>query len=632
VKLLFVSHYFYPEVGAAQTRILETAQCLSARGHDVSVLTGFPNYPDGVIAEGYRGHVVLRERIGEVQVIRTAVYPAPNRGFARRLLNHASFALSSIVASPLAGRCSVVIAETPPLFTAVAAVFIAKARRAPLVLNVSDLWPESAVQLGALRNPRAIATAEALERFAYRHSASITVPTAGMRATLLDRGQPADKVVQLPNAVDADRFVVPGTWNTQLRRVIYCGTIGMAQGLDTLIDAAAELKSAHQQFEFLLVGDGAERAELAEKARERGLANVRFVGRVDRERVPELIASADIAVLCLRDVPLFEDALPTKMLEYMAAGRPVVASAAGDVARLLVRAQAGVTCPPEDPAALAAAIRHVASSPERARIMGANGRRYVRAHHSREAFVSALEAIIWRLAGDEREHARIRRVYQSIETSQARRRAWSPTNPGNRRITAALYAAVREALAATGAFPSDGRVLLDVGCGYGDLLGWLSGAGADPSCLRGVDILEERVTAAQRRVAKVAFEAGDARALPYPPRSVDAVLLFTVLSSVLGRDDRRRVALEAIRVLRPGGVILCYDMRYRNPWNLTVRPIGRRELGRLFPRCVVETRSLTLLPPLARRLGRATEALYDPLSAVAPLRTHLLAVVRPAPS
>ncbi|HWF73611.1 MAG TPA: glycosyltransferase family 4 protein [Solirubrobacteraceae bacterium] len=402
MRILFVSHYFHPEVGAPQTRILETAQVLSERGHEVTVLTGFPNYPDGVIPEAYRRHAVMRERIGRIRVIRSAVYPTPNRGFARRLVNHASFALTSILAAPLARRPEVVIAESPPLFTAVSAVVIARAMRAPLVLNVADLWPESAVQLGALSNPRAIRLAELLERFAYRHSAAITVPTAGMRTTIIDGGEPAEKVVHLPNAVDPGRFSGDPPRGSDPRRVIYCGTVGMAQGVGTLIDAARELASGEDgggdRYEFLIVGDGAEREELMRKASEQGLTNVRFEGRVERSKVPGLIASSDLAVLCLRDVPLFQDALPTKLLEYMAASRPVVAAAVGDAARLLERSEAGIACPPEDPSALAASISEATRDPARAEQMGANGRRYVQEHCSRQAFVDRLEAIAGRVA------------------------------------------------------------------------------------------------------------------------------------------------------------------------------------------------------------------------------------------
>jgi glycosyltransferase involved in cell wall biosynthesis len=394
MHLLFVTHYFHPEIGAPQTRILESARLLRERGHRVTVETGFPNYPDGIIPPQYRRAVFRREDLDGIEVRRTAVYPAPNRGFARRIANHASLALTLVPGAAGVRGVDAVIGETPPLFTAASAVAVARLHRAPLLLNVADLWPESAVQLGALSDPRAIAAAERLERFCYAHSAVITVPTAGMRTILVDQGQPADRVVHLPNAVDTDRFAHAGPPPAgSPRRLVYSGTVGMAQGVGTLIDAARELRETGDDVEIQIAGDGAERPELEARAAAEGLERVRFLGRLPRQEIPALIASADMTVVSLRDVPLFEDAVPTKMLEYMASGRAVIAAAAGEAARLVDRAEAGVPCPPEDPHALAAAIRRLAGDPAAAAAMGLNGRRYVEERLSRRAFVDHLEAL-----------------------------------------------------------------------------------------------------------------------------------------------------------------------------------------------------------------------------------------------
>jgi glycosyltransferase involved in cell wall biosynthesis len=412
MRVLFVTHYFHPEVGAPQTRILEAAALLRERGHQVTVLTGFPNYPDGIIPAPYRRRLFMRERLDDIgiDVVRSAVYPAPNRGFARRLVNHASFALSSMLAAPFAGRVDAVIAETPPLFTAVAAVPIAAMHRAPLVLNVADLWPESAVQLGLLSNRAAIKGAELLERFAYARAKAITVPTPGMRSILLERGQPDGKVVLLRNAVDVDRFAIaPGGAVQEPRRVLYCGTVGLAQGVGTLVEAARRLEQEGDQVEVVIAGDGAERAQLEQRASELGLERVRFAGRVARDRIPDLIASADITVMSLRDVPLFQDAVPTKLLEYMAAAKPVVAAAGGQVAEVMRQSGAGIACPPEDPAAMAAAIRTLASDSDRAQAMGLEGRRYVEEHLSRRSFVAQLEQILESLVSVDGDAARVRR-------------------------------------------------------------------------------------------------------------------------------------------------------------------------------------------------------------------------------
>ena len=225
-------------MGASQTRILEAARLLHDRGHQVTVLTGMPNYPDGIIPPEYRRSWRKTEWLDGIRVVRTAVYPAANTGFAKRLVNHVSFALSSLSAVPAVGPTDVIVAETPPLFTAAAAVVISRLLRAPLLLNVSDLWPESAVQLGMLHNRTAIRLAEWVERFAYRYSATVTVPTPGMVRILGERGYGADKVKLLPNAVDIDRFSPSPPTTSELCRATYCGTVGLAQGVGTLLAAA----------------------------------------------------------------------------------------------------------------------------------------------------------------------------------------------------------------------------------------------------------------------------------------------------------------------------------------------------------------------------------------------------------
>jgi glycosyltransferase involved in cell wall biosynthesis len=398
VRVVLLTHYFHPEVGAPQTRLLELAGALSERGHDVTVVTGFPNYPDGVIQSAYRGRRFQVERLGELRVVRTLVYPAPNQGVGRRLLNHLSFALSSIVGAARAERADVVIVETPPLFTAAAGVAVAALKRAPLLLNVADLWPDAAIQFGALRHPTVIRAARALERFAYRHAAVIAVPTPGLERTLLERGYRAEQLIVVPHGVDPARFPLDTDASPVRGRVVYCGTIGMGQSVGTLIDAARMLERADGGHEFIIAGDGAERADLEERARRLGLRSVTFAGRLPRTELPELLASADVTVATQRDLPLLAEALSTKVLEYMAAARPVVAAASGWTAEVVTRAGAGVVCAPEQPAALAEALAQVTADPERARLMGRNGRRYVEANLTREVAVERLDRALASLA------------------------------------------------------------------------------------------------------------------------------------------------------------------------------------------------------------------------------------------
>jgi colanic acid biosynthesis glycosyl transferase WcaI len=399
VRLLFVTHYFHPEVGAAPTRILELAGELASHGHEVTVLTGFPNYPDGVIPPSYRGRRFQVERLGDLRVVRTAVYPAPNRGVVRRLLNHASFALSAVASSRRAGRTDAVIVETPPLFTAAAGVVVARMKRAPLLLNVADLWPDAAIQFGVLRNRVAVGGAKRIERFAYRHADVIAVPTPGLQRVLRERGRPAEQVVLVPHGVDPARFPHAGDARPVRRRVVYCGTIGMGHAVGILLEAARRLEEAGEGHELLIVGDGAERRELEARAGRWGLRGVTFAGRMPREQLPDLLATAEVTVATQRNLPLLADALSTKVLEYMAAARPVVAAASGWTAEVVADAEAGIVCPPEQPAALAEAIAGLTADPGRARAMGLNGRRYVEANLTRRVAVERIESALHSVLG-----------------------------------------------------------------------------------------------------------------------------------------------------------------------------------------------------------------------------------------
>jgi len=206
LRIAFLTHYFPPEVGAPQTRMFELAKQLQERGDEVTVVTAFPNYPTGVVHEGYRGHLAMEERMDGVRVLRRWVFATPNAGFLKRIVNHFSFVFSSLTALPDLGPVDVVFVQSPPLPIGIAALAFARVKRAPFVFNVSDIWPQSAIELGALRNPLAIRAAEALERHVYRRAARVTVPTHGIYDTLAARGMPASKLCLLTNGVDVDAY------------------------------------------------------------------------------------------------------------------------------------------------------------------------------------------------------------------------------------------------------------------------------------------------------------------------------------------------------------------------------------------------------------------------------------------
>lgn len=375
MRATFLTQYYPPEAGAPQARIAALAHGLGARGVEVTVHTCFPHYPDGVIRRPHRNRPLRRERDGEARLIRSAVYPAPNRGFARRLAGHLSFAASALATAPASGPADVVVVETPPLFLAAAAIPYARAKRARLVVNVADLWPDSAIELGALSSPTAIGAARVLERAAYRAATAISCPTEGIVAALERRPESRGKAVLMRPAVDLERFdpaPAPTTPGAPLR-ALYAGTVGMAHGLETLVDAGALLDG---RAEVTIAGDGAEAPALrARLAKDGDRAATRMLGAVPAARIPALYAQTDVAVVILRDRPIFAGALPTKMLEAMAAGRPVVLAAPrGEATALIEREKAGIVVAPENPAALAAALAELAADPGRRAQLGAAGR------------------------------------------------------------------------------------------------------------------------------------------------------------------------------------------------------------------------------------------------------------------
>jgi glycosyltransferase involved in cell wall biosynthesis len=396
VRICFLTHYFPPEAGAPQTRIDLLARTLAARGDAVTVHTGFPHYPSGVISDPYRNQPWQREHRDGFSILRSAVYPAANRGFGRRLTDHASFGLSALATAALSGPVDVVVGETPPLFTAAAGVPYAAVKRAAYVVNVADRWPESAVQLGALRNRRVIAAAAGLERFTYRHADLVTAPTRGIVAALQSVPDVGSKARRLWPVVDLARFSslrteAPDRPGSPLR-LLYAGTVGLAQDLEVLI-RASKLAGA-DVVQTTIAGDGADLDRLRGVIAKQRIDNVALLGPVAAGRVPGLYAAADAAAILLRDLPIFMGALPTKLLEAMAAATPVLLAATGESAELVGAAGAGVVVAPGSVTALADGIRGLAADRASRLRLGRAGRAYAEAHfgadRAGEAWASAL--------------------------------------------------------------------------------------------------------------------------------------------------------------------------------------------------------------------------------------------------
>ena len=409
MRILYVSHYFPPEMGAPAGRVAGLARLWAAAGHDVHVLTGFPHHPTGRIHPDYRQAFrrgFLRENYYGVAVHRTWIYPAPNRGKLRRSLNYGSFMVSAaLVGAVRLPRPDVVVATSPQLLCAAAGALLSLRFRAPLVMEVRDLWPESLVAVGASGSSAPLVRGlEALARGLYGRAAHIVTVTDAQREAIVAGGIAADRVSVIPNGVDREFFDAGAAVQDVSHPngggpfvVTYIGTLGMAHRLETLLDAAAEFRG-DPSVRFRFVGEGARREALERRAREAHLDNVEFAGERPRGEVPRWIAESDACAVLLRRNEVFRTVVPSKMLEIMAVGRPLLLGVDGEARRLLERARAGIAIEPENVAQLVAAIRDLQRDRPRCLALGQNGREFVSREFLRERLAGDYATLLERLA------------------------------------------------------------------------------------------------------------------------------------------------------------------------------------------------------------------------------------------
>lgn len=406
-RILFITPYFPPEVGAAQARISETALRLVRRGHEVTILTTLPNYPKGAVFPGYERGQRRREDWNGVRVIRVWSYISPNKGFLRRILSQLSFGLlAPFLAAGKLGRPDVIIVESPPLFDAFAGRALRFLKRRPYIFIVADIWPESAVQLGALRNKALIWLAERLEWSTYKRAALVWAVTEGIRAALVQRGLPERKVFRLTNGVDTEKFTpIPRDearaqlgWDDRYT-IVYAGTVGLAQALEITLNAADVLRDT-PGVRFVIAGEGAAKEELVAEAQRRGLKQVEFLDAFPHAQMPTVLSAADALLVSLKKIPLFDGAIPSKLYEAMAAERPILLAVDGEARELVARqAHAAIYVEPENGRALATAIQWLRQHPTEAQALGAHGRAFVKANFDRELLTDALVGHIYTAMG-----------------------------------------------------------------------------------------------------------------------------------------------------------------------------------------------------------------------------------------
>jgi glycosyltransferase involved in cell wall biosynthesis len=403
MKILLMTQYYPPEIGAAPNRLSHLARSLADSGHMVTVLTALPNYPAGKIFEEYKGRLLMEEQRDGLRIIRTWLVATKSKAFFLRILNYCSFSvLSFLAAAWKVGLQDVVIVESPPLFLGLSGFLISRLKRARFVLNVSDLWPESAVALGIVRNARLIRIATLVEEFLYRKASLISAQTEGIVASIRSRAR--DSLIALiPNGADV---FAASPQNAELQKSVrnelgfnehfvvgYTGLLGLAQGLETVLDSA-QLLSKFPKIVIAFIGDGPDGPRLKSIAQQSGLQNVRFVPAQPASKMPEVLSTLDIALVPLKRHPLFKGALPSKMFAAMGAGIPIVGSVEGEARAVIAESRGGICVEPENSLQIAEAILELYRDPELRKSLGENGRSYVAKHFNRRDAARKFEEFL----------------------------------------------------------------------------------------------------------------------------------------------------------------------------------------------------------------------------------------------
>ncbi|MFW6061441.1 MAG: glycosyltransferase family 4 protein [Planctomycetota bacterium] len=394
MRILLLTHYFPPEGNAPASRCYEMAKRWARWGHEVEVVTCVPNYPDGIVYDGYRSRFRSQvEQMDGIRVRRIWTYLAANKGTGKRALNYASYMASATWSGLWRRRPDVMIASSPQFFCGWSGVLLRKLRRTPFLLEIRDIWPESIVAVGAMQPGRTVRALEAMERTMYRAADHIVTVGEGYREKLLQRQVPAEKVDVIYNGVDRELFA-PREPDEALRQQYglggyfvcsYLGTIGLACALDVVLRAADALKRrGDDRYRFLLVGDGAHRQQLQSRAEQQGLDNIIFAGRQPKKLMPAFLSITDAALVHLRKTDLFKTVMPSKVFEAAAMKRPIILGVEGHAAEIVQRAGAGLCIEPENDEQLLDAIDTLRSRPELAADLGRSGHDYVTTHFDRD--------------------------------------------------------------------------------------------------------------------------------------------------------------------------------------------------------------------------------------------------------
>lgn len=409
LKILFLSHYFPPEVNAPATRAFEHCKEWVASGHDVTVVTCAPNHPFGVVYDGYKNDYV-KEEVEGIKVIRLKTYVTANKGFLKRTLAYISYMIAVILASKSFGKHDVVISTSPQFFNGLAGYFVSRLKDIPWLFEVRDLWPDSILAVGAIKNKLIIRSLYKLELFCYRRANKIVVVTDSFKKYVLEKGIPESKIAVIKNGVDLKLFDSQKIESShELERdfqsmrgkfiVSYVGTHGMAHALSSVLRAAKKLK-AEKHIHFLLVGDGAEKSNLLKMKDEFDLGNVTMLDQKPKSLMPYIWHKTDLSLVHLKKDDLFKTVIPSKIFESLAMGKPILLGVEGESAEMINQSGAGITTEPENHDELAKNILTLSNNPDLMELMAKKGRLYVEGHFDRQNLAKIYEAHLLSLVSD----------------------------------------------------------------------------------------------------------------------------------------------------------------------------------------------------------------------------------------
>ncbi len=401
MNILFLSHYFPPEVNAPASRTFEHCQQWVKDGHSVTVVTCAPNHPQGQVYDGYRNCLFQREECQGIRVIRIWTFITANEGFVKRTLNYISYLIAVVLVTPWLPQANVVISTSPQFFNGLAGYFVSRILRIPWVLEIRDLWPESILAVGAITNRRIIQLLEWLEKFAYRKADWIVPVTDSFQRFIAEKGITPDKITVIKNGANLALYNPMAGENTMTELLdlkgkmvaSYFGTHGMAHHLETILYAAKQLQD-YPDIVFLLAGDGAERKNVLALHQQLKLTNVLMLEQQPKHLMPSLWALSSVSLILLRKSDLFQTVIPSKIFESMAMEKPIILGVEGESAEIVRAADAGFCIEPENSQELAQRMLELYQQPELRSRFGANGRKHVCKYYDRATLARKFEKIL----------------------------------------------------------------------------------------------------------------------------------------------------------------------------------------------------------------------------------------------